>query len=912
MAPSDPLLSTKIAIPPVRRHVVRRDRLLARLNAGLRRRLTLVSAPAGFGKTTLVSTWVSELRRERDDLAVAWLSLDEGESDLMRFLAYVLATVARAVPELAPLLPSVGVAGLPVQPQTALGGVINTVDAWSGQLILVLDDYHLISGPEVHALLTSLLDHLPPNLHLVIVTRADPPLPLSRFRGRSQLVEVRAGDLRFTDAEAAAFLGNVMGLSLTAESVGRLAHRTEGWAVGLQMAAISMRGREDVASFIEAFAGSHRYVMDYLLAEVWEQQPSEVQAFLLRTSILDELTAPLCDAVLADAVDGEEGRTVAARGAPGRAQEMLLALERANLFIVPLDEERVWFRYHRLFADLLVQRRQRLPPAEVAALHRRASVWYESHGMAADAIDHLLAIPDYASAAKLISEAAESTLARSELTTFSGWIDALPVGVRDRHPELGIYIAWTQFWQGRAPHQIEVDLSRLSSPSASDAGRVGVLRSLFALYRGEVAAAIAYARDALVSLHPDDMLFRGISTVLQTLQRVDEGDPRRFQEELLRLAERSVSRGNVLAATLAMNTLAELLMREGHLQQSGDIYARSLELACDHRGRRLPIAGQALIGQAVLAWMRGNDERAEALLDEGIPLARQAGEMVALDGLLLLARIRRAAGHVEAAWALLEESLHLALQSDATRLDDRMVAIDRARHWIETGDLLRARQWVDERGLKPPTFGARPTESVADGSERVRKYEVLMAAAVLAAQGEHETALAALDWTEGRFEVRRRPLMLVDALVLEGWVHAQRGAGVQASAALERALSLAASQDYVRPFLDAGPGLAELLTTAAVRGVKPQFVGRLLSLFGRTAPTQPDGAPTTPVLLDALTERELDVLRLLPTHLSSTEIAERLTVSPNTVRTHIKNIYSKLDVHSRDAAVCRAQALGLL
>ncbi|MBN1246907.1 MAG: helix-turn-helix transcriptional regulator [Anaerolineae bacterium] len=897
MVTAEPLLSTKIAVPPVQHRAVRRERLLARLTSGLSRRLTLVSAPAGFGKTTLVSAWVSEILPDRTDLAVAWLSLDEEESDVTRFLGYVLAAFSRAVPELASALPAVGDLQPPVQPTAIVSQVINVINSWTGELVLVLDDYHLVSGSDVHDSMSFLLDHLPANLHLVILTRADPPLPLSRLRGRGQLTELRTSALRFSEEEALTFLHEVMGIELSPHDVARLTRRTEGWPVGLQMAALSMRVREDVASFIEAFAGSHRYVMDYLLEEVWEQQPGEVQDFLLCTSVLDEMTASLCDAVC---------------GTKDRAQEMLVSLEHRNLFIVPLDEQRVWFRYHRLFSDLLQQRLQRLPPAEVRDLHRRASAWYETHGMAAEAIEHALTIEDYDRAADLICDVAESILARSELTTFSGWIDALPPAVRDGHPALTIYIAWTQFWQGRAHHQIEADLDRLSAVSDRDAGRVAVLRSLFALYRGEVAEAIAYARVALTKLRGQDVLFGGLSAVLQLLHKVDEGDPRVFQDELLALARESVEQGNVLGAAMALNTLAELLGRHGYLDRSHDVYTRSLALACDDHGNHLPIAGQTLIGLATLAWMRGEPGAATDFLEEGIPLARQAGEMVALDGLLLLARLRQAEGDSGAAAALLDEAWQLAIRSDTTELDDRVVAIERARHWLATGDLYRARQWVEQEGLLPPDFGLSTAEVASAGGERVRKYEVLVAAAVLAAEGRDGEALSALAWAESRFEARQRPLLLIDTWVLKTMIQARLGRLAQARESLEQAVALASLRGYMRPFLDAGPEVVDLLRTATVQGVEPAFVGRVLSLLGETASATPIGGPAKPLMLDALTERELDVLRLLSTHLSSTEMAERLIVSANTVRTHIKSIYSKLDVHSRDEAVQRARELGLL
>src|SRR6266704_2444692 len=412
-----PILATKLYLPRLRPNVVSRPRLLERLNEGLHLKLTLIAAPAGFGKTTLVSEWVALIERP-----TAWLSLDEGENDPARFLAYLVAalqTIAATIGE--------GVLGVlqssqPPPTEAILTALLNEITAIPDNFVLVLDDYHVIDAKPIDQALTYLVEHLPPQMHLVIATREDPQLPLARLRARSHLTELRAADLRFTASEASAFLTQVMGLSLSAADIARLSDRTEGWIAGLQLAALSMQGHQDVAGFIRAFAGDHRYIVDYLVEEVLERQPEALRSFLLQTSILDRLHGSLCDAVTGQ----QEGNA------------RLLALERGNFFVVPLDDRRYWYRYHHLFAEVLSAQLLAEQPDQVATLHRRASAWYEQHGSAADAIRHALAAEDFARAADLV-ELAIPAMARSrQEATVLGWLKALPDELFHDRPVLGV------------------------------------------------------------------------------------------------------------------------------------------------------------------------------------------------------------------------------------------------------------------------------------------------------------------------------------------------------------------------------------------------------------------------------------------------------------------------------------------
>lgn len=891
------LLSTKIAIPRMQLKLVARPRLVAQLNSGLRRRLTLVSAPAGFGKTTLVAAWVDGL-----DVPTAWLSLDDGDNDPVRFLRYLIAAFDHANAGLSDHGPASPDNAATPRPETVLTALINALNRVTDDRLLVLDDYHLVTSHQVHKAVGFLLDHLPPNLHIVITTRADPPLPLARMRGRGHLVELRAADLRFSEAEALAFLADVMGLALRPQDVARLARRTEGWIVGLQMAAISMRGREDTAAFVEAFAGSHRYVMDYLLEEVWEQQQLDVQEFLLRTSILDSMSAPLCEAL---------------SETTGQSQAMLESLERVNLFIVALDERRAWFRYHRLFADLLRQRLQRQHPEWVVPLHAAASRWYMAQQMVAEAIYHALAAQDYDRAAGLISDAAETTLARSELTTFLSWIDALPADSATRWPDLAIYVAWARFWSGQSLEGIDVWLDHLDALPEGQSGRVAVLRSAVALYQGRMPEAATQLRLAQAQLADDDVLFRGTLSVLQALHRLDSDELLSDGSFLIDVAQKNIALGNVMAATMTLSSLAELRLRQGRLSEAESVYEQAVDLACNAAGDLLPVAGQALSGLGAVALMRNEIQCAGEYALEGIEVALQAGETFAMDGVLLLARVRRAEGDYDASMVLLERARRFAVAFDATDLDDRMVALEYADHWVSAGNLQPVRQWAESEGLLPVGHAIDVDGTDTGPASRIRKYELVTVARLLLAEGHNAEALLALAWSAERLEARGRALSLADVLALQALAQARLGDRAAGVRSLQRALELSEPSGYLRGFANVGPELVPLLRQLSVAGEAPAFIARVLQAAvgdvtaERVSQRQHQAAPLS-FMRESLTEREEAVLRLLPTHLSSSEIAERLVVAPSTVRTHIKNIYSKLQVHSRDEAVQRARNLGLL
>ena len=890
-----PLLTTKLYVPPPRPNSVLRTRLIERLDAGLRLgcKLTLISAPAGFGKTTLLGAWVTG-----SDRPVAWLSLDEGDNDPVRFLTYLAAALQTV---------GVQVGGETAATEACLTALVNQaggVDPFT----LVLDDYHFITAQPVHDALSFLLDYLPETIHLAIATRADPPLPIARLRGRGQLTELRLADLRFTPDEAAQFLEQAMGLTLGADDVVALSSRTEGWIAGLQMAALSLQGEDDVSRFVATFTGSNRYVLDYLLEEVLRREPEQMQTFLLQTSILDRLRAPLCDAVL------ESGESANRRIAA--SQSTLEYLEHANLFIVPLDDRREWYRYHRLFADLLRRRLHQMYPDRLPGLHHRASEWFERNGLLPEAIDHALAAEEVERAADLIEANAEAALMRGEVATFLRWVDALPDGLVRARPALSVLYAWMLLWQGQSLKLIESLLRDAEKEDERVSGRATALRGLIAGLRGQTERTVELCSLALEQLPEEDRFVRPLALWLLRAIELAGSEGKADMQALDDVLRMSQSAGNVMLSVMITCNRAEILMRQGQPHEAAAAYQKAIELATDAQGQRMPIAGQALVGLGELSREWGDLDAAERYLVEGIELAEQWTEVGPLEAYIALARVRWAQGNMESAWDALQKAQELAVQYDVTDLDDLSVAMFRAWMWISQGNLEPAQRWAEGRDLfeyidTPLQEDARDSYDL-----RMRKYELLVLARLLIAQQRPGETLKLLEPLIPVAEWRGRPGMLVEIHALRALAYHAQGNLDQALDALGCALSLAEPKGYVGIFTGEGEPMRALLREAARRGVAVKYAGRLLAAFSgygsqvsdsRMSPNlQPETLP------EPLSGRELEVLQLLDTHLSSTEIAEQLCISANTVRYHIKNIYGKLGVHSRSDAVQRAQELRLL
>src|SRR5918997_3970394 len=913
---STPILTTKLYIPPPQPRVVLRPRLVGRLNEGaLHRKLTLVCAPAGFGKNKLLGEWVAGCERP-----AAWLSLDEADSDPTRFLAYLVAALQTIAPNIAE-----GVLGMLQSPQpppteAVLTTLLNETATIEDDLALVLDDYHVIDASAVDDALAFVLEHLPPRMHLIISTREDPQLPLARLRARGQLSELRAADLRFAPSEAAEFLKGVMGLDLSAQDIAALEDRTEGWIAGLQLAALSMRGREDVPGFIRAFAGDNRYVVDYLAEEVLQRQPERVRSFLLRTSILERLSGPLCDAV----TDQEDGRG------------MLGALERGNFFVVPLDDKRQWYRYHHLFADVLFAHLMAEQPDRVSTLHRRASEWYERDGSAADAIRHALAAEDFERAADLIELAVPSMRRSRQEATLLGWLKALLDELIHCRPVLNVHYAGTLL-QSSQLDGVEARLrdaerwmdttadtnERVEAPSAEMVvvdeeefrrlpGAIAVYRAGRALALGDVPETVTYARRALDLVPEDDHFWRGAAAALLGLASCTSGD--------LEAAHRSYADGmtSLQSAGYISDTvggaiaLADIRIAQGRLREAMRTYEHALRLAKEQGDPVMRGTADMHVEMNELHRERNDLEAAM----QHLLRSKEQGEHTGFPQnpyrwRVAMARIREAEGDLDGTLDLLQEAERLYVSDFYPNV--RPIAAVKARMWVMQGRLGEALDWARARDL-----------TVHDDLSYLREFEHITLARVLLYRSKSDRAdrsiLEAMGLLERLLQAAEegeKTGRVIEILVLQALAHHVQGDIPAALVTLERALALAEPEGYVRVFVDEGRPMAQLLSEARRRGIAPRYVGQLLAAFRAEEQKSEDESHLPPALptqslIEPLSQRALEVLRLIAQGLSNREIGERLFLALITVKGHNRNIFRKLQVRRRTEAVARARELGLL
>ncbi len=928
------LLRTKLFIPPPRPNIVPRPRLIEQLNQMIGHKLTLISAPAGFGKTTLVSEWINDLRDTKDEIRitnyklrntsydeinesiktnpivnrksqienhVAWLSLDKGDNDLNRFLTYLMAALQTAAP-------SIGEMTILQSPQppptqailTALLNEITTYLASSGPgLVLVLDDYHLIETKAIDEALIFFIDHMPPQMYLVITTREDPPFPLARYRARGQMNELRAADLRFTPEEAAAFLNAAMGLNLTADDAAALERRTEGWIAGLQLAALSLQGREDRSGFIAAFSGDDRYIVDYLVEEVLQNQSAQVREFLLQTSILDRLSGPLCDALTLQ----DDGR------------KMLEILERSNLFVIPLDNRRRWYRYHHLFADMLQARLIKEQPDR--ALHERASAWFEQNDLPSDAIRHALAAEDFARAARLIELTwPEMRRSRREATTLL-WMKELPEELFRLSPGLNMGYAWALLDGGElntAEARLREVERSLNNPAAVVANPK-LVRSLPAMianaraYRaqalGDIPGTVNFTRQALDLLPEDDFYERGTTAALLGLAYWASGDLEAACRSFADGLDSFRQGGHFLIAIGATFILAEMKKAQGQLQAAFKTYEESVKLAAAQGEPVIQGTAELHLGLSELYCERGHLEASRQQLRLGMSLREQAS----LPGPEYLwhvaqARIKAAEGDLAGELGQLQQAERLYFRTPIP--DVQPVAAQKVRVWVRQNRWSEAVDWVQERKV-----------SVDDELSYLKEYEHITLARVLIGRYRDEgtattirDALRLLERLRQAAEEAKRGGSLIEILTLQALALQAKGDLAAALVPLERALTLAEPEGYVRLFVNEGPPMGRLLREAAGRGITPTYTAKLLDAFDSGSRSQV--ILSSQSLTEPLTERELDVLRLFQTELTGPEIARELVIALSTVRTHTKSIYGKLNVNNRRAAVKRAAGLGLI
>ncbi|TFE22719.1 LuxR C-terminal-related transcriptional regulator [Cohnella luojiensis] len=917
-----PILSTKLYIPAPRPKVVLRPRLNGRLNEGLNRKLTLISASAGFGKTTLVSEWLAGCERP-----VAWLSLDEGDNDPTRFLTYLIAalrTIGVNIEE--------GVFFMLQSPHSPpfeliLTTLLNEITALPDDFVLVLDDYHVIDAKPVDNALTFLLEHLPPRMHLVITTREDPHLPLHRLRVRGQLTELRAADLRFTHSESAGFLNQAMGLNLSTEEISLLESRTEGWIAGLQLAAISMQGQQDAASLIKSFNGSHRFVLDYLVEEVLQRQSESIQAFLLRTSILDRLCGPLCDAVLLDPSSS--------------GQETLKYLERANLFIVPLDNDRRWYRYHHLFADLLRQRLHQSTASstgnegrDVAELHKRASVWYGDNGLEIEAFHHAVAANDVERAARLVVGEGMPLHLRGAVASVLAWLESLPTTVLDSRPSLWVMFASVLViagqptsieqklqaaeaaLQGTEPDDKTKDLIGLIAATratlaslviagqqtgevqnlqAAEAalqgtvqddktndlvGLIAPMQATLSVNQHQVETIIVQSRRALEYLHPDNLPVRTAATWMLGVAYQLQGDRTASSQAYTEAISIGQAMGNNIISIVATIGLGNLEEADNQLYLAAQSYRRVLQLVGD---LPLQVASEAYLGLARVCYEWNDLDEAERHGQQSVQLARQienTDRVVACE--VFLARLKLAQGDVAGAEAVLAKTAQLMRQHNYVYRMPEVAAVQ-VLTLLRKGDLVAAAHLAQTHEL--PISQAKVHLALGDTSKALAVLEPL------------RLLVEEKNWKDERLKV----------VVLLAVVYHAHGEQAKTAQMLSDALALAEPDGFIRIFVDEGIPMAWLLTDAAALGIMPDYIRKLLAVF-----EDESSVLSTQPLIEPLSVREIEILQLIAQGLSNREISDRLYLALSSVKGHNQSIFGKLEVQRRTEAVARARELGLL
>jgi len=907
-----PILETKIYIPAPPQTLVQRARLVQRLNEGMKCKLILISAPAGFGKTTLLSDWIQQSK-----MPVAWFSVDKGDNEPVHFLNYIIAGLQTVESNIGQstrnLMKSLQL--LPIQ--SILINFINDVISIPKDFALVLDDYHLVDSKSIHHLITFLLDHLPPQMHLIIATRSDPTLPLSRYRSQNQLTEIRAADLIFTTAETSLFLNEKLSLGLSNDDIALLESQTEGWIAGLQLAALSMQGRKDKSNFIKVFTGVDRYIGDYLVEEVLSRQPERNKNFLLQTSILDRLSGPLCDAVTKQ-ID---------------SQSMLNALEKANLFIFPLDNERQWFRYHHLFADLLQQRLRQTQSNLVLELHRRAYNWYLQEGLKYEAVDHLIAAQDFNQATQLIKEIAEIDWDRGRESKLFEWFKMLPEEKICSSPQLCIFHARELLESGylekaekrlqEAEGMLESATEEATEESNRESaqrpdfhkykyelqGRIAVIRAWMASYRGDISEIIQYSRQALKSLPEEDLMWRSVAATSLGFAHgwSGDGDLIKAHQAFLEAKDISEAAGNIYMNLLASHSLYVIEMMQGKLKENKEKFQNLIQLAEECGMSRIGIAGSNYSIMGYLHCEKGEFEEGIRYIEKGIQIAEMGHDTITLVGCYF--NLIRALYYKEdftGAQSLIQKIEKIAADFTLPPWMTHTLEASKGLIWTVTGNLNAAANWVKERGL-----------SIDDKLSQRREGEHTVLARILIAQDRLEEADQLLERLIENAEARTRFRVVIEMRLLRALTFYKRNDVHSAWGDLSQALALAEPGGFIYTVISEGKPMAELLEKILEEMKKADaekkfsfskaFVKKLLSTFKAAKPSK-----KALDLVEPLSERELEVLHLLAAGLSNQEIAQKLFISLNTVRTHTKNINTKLNVHSRTQAAARAKELGIL
>ena len=903
----EPLLRTKLFVPPIRANRVSRPRLIEQINNGLDKALILISAPAGYGKTTLVSSWLHET-----EVPSAWLSLDEGDNDPIRFLQNFIAALQKIIPAIQPDMLSVLPGMQPAPYNAVLNILINEIAEHSASFVLVLDDFHVIHAQPILEMLAFLLEHVPPQMHLLLLSRTDPPLPLFRLRARDQLVEIRAEQLRFTKEEITVFLNEVMELRLSVDDIAAMEARTEGWIAGLQLAALSMQSCKDIHGFVSEFTGSHYYIMDYLTEEVLKLQPERVRSFLLQTSILTSMCGSLCDAVTGDRESRVQGGDESIFSILG-SQSILEYLERSNLFVIPLDDKRQWYRYHHLFADVLNLHLEHLFPQQLPELHRRASHWYEQNAIIPEATYHALMAEDQAHAAQLVEQHGCSVLMQGEGFTLLKWVEAVE-SYSQTHPWLAILKAWALALTGHLDN-VEPTLQKaetmISSPEPTIEvkimlGSMAAVRAYLANLQGEARLAIDYAQRALEYL-PDSNAFscslRSVAISILGDASWMTGNLEDARYAYLEAVRISQAAGSIYMTMIANSNLADVLMEQGDLHQAARIYSETLRMATRPDGQKLPLTDRIYAGLSRITYEWNQLETAAQYVHHCIELCQEWGNSNLLaEGYVMLARLERAMCNLEKAQEAMRAAEQMASEKRLSPRQSVWVKYACACWWIAQGSLERASHLVQQSGV---TLDSITRDA---GIPYWREPEYLLLIRLQLAQGDYEAALSLAERLLPMAEATKRMGRVIEVLVLQALALQGQKDITRAMVVLGRALSIAQLEGYAHIFLDEGEPMAKLLYQAKSHRVVNGYTSGLLSALGRMLGKE---LPPAQLLIEPLTLRELEVLKLIQAGYSNLDIADRLVISVPTVKRHISNIYAKLGVKSRTQAVSLGKELRL-
>jgi LuxR family maltose regulon positive regulatory protein len=899
------LLQTKLYAPPLRESLVPRPHLIEKLNAGLNRRLTLISASPGFGKTTLVSDWLSQTKR-----SFGWVSLDEDDNDITRFFTYVI-TAIQQIKKIGHTTRRLLQSSQPVLPKSLATAFVNDCISTTSPFILVLDDYHNIIEPSINEVVAYILDNMPPNLHLVFTSRVDPLLPISRLRARGHMQELRTDDLRFTKDEAAEFLKIVMGLNLTVEQSSALDTRTEGWIAGLQMAGLSIQGlksEDKIANFVADFTGSHRYIFDYLTDEVLQQQPESIKDFLVQTSILDQFNSDLCEAVT-----GQKN-----------SKSILATLESANMFLFPLDENREWYRYHHLFADLLHQRLLSRFPEMIPDLYQRASQWYADHEDVEQAVLYALAGGHATEAAQLLDQSAFQIIGESRLRKLHGLLGKIPEDVRGQYPRLDIAQGWLHMFFGeydtaeKCLYHAEEKLSSyayspIDFPRDFARAYIAMVRSYSATRQGFLSDAVDFSEEALTLLEeiPEESarVLRG--TILINLGQTQVGlddleNARATYDQAILDSQASERVSAVMAAYTCLMQLERNRGRLGIARSAGHQGLAWLNNFKGNDSQLYPSESELRIQLFLICYEQNRLVQAKEHLHISLDLYKATSNQGYVECLHYLFLVALAEGELENAVNIHQEAIPI-LKDFPFFIYQRYLAdcLDRIirLHRMQPAE----KQWIQELHLWLPSFEAQISEVPNSRQEP----QLLIKAKALADVGNLEESLSLLEYMTNAAESASRCGDLIQYRVQQSLVLERLSQRELAIDCLEKAASLAASENFMRTFLDEEKGLSQLIYLLPKSPYRDEIISNFLQT-DRSTLTSSSIASGDYSMVEPLSERELEVLSLLATHLSGPEIADRLDISINTYKTHAKNIYGKLGVSSRNKAVVNARALGLL